>query len=166
MDHIGKNISTFISEFSNYRLTADRYPTSMHVLIDKAVELKRSGDYRKSADIYIKLTRDSKTVYSGIIMYLYKVVASAGYLAEALRLLETGKLIYDYDPSPSHSIAGIPSNFDVHIHQLLSACQSEPKLQVYLKSISGNPRFEIEREYEQMLEELVDYMEVAKHFPR
>jgi|LSQX01.1.fsa_nt_gb hypothetical protein len=159
---MGQKLSRFISELSNYRFTTERYPASMHAMIDEAVALKRIGLYEKSADIYIGLTKASRTVYSGIIMYLYKVVASAGYLAEGLFLLELGKDMYDSDPSPLHIAAGIPSNFDVHIHKLLTACRSESGLFTYLQSISGNPRFILERDYLQMLEELADYVDQAQ----
>jgi hypothetical protein len=83
-NNIKRKLSAFINELSSYRLTTERYPASMHAMIDEAVELKRNGQYEESIDIYIELTRDSRTLYSGILMYLYKVVASAGYLAEGL----------------------------------------------------------------------------------
>lgn len=158
-NNIKRKLSAFINELSSYRLTTERYPASMHAMIDEAVELKRNGQYEESIDIYIELTRDSRTLYSGILMYLYKVVASAGYLAEGLCLLEIGKDLYDSDPSPVHVMAGIPSNFHVHLHQLFSACRSESDLYSYLQSISGNASFTLERDYLQMLDDLYNYIQ-------
>ena len=101
MDFFQITIDRFLRSVKSYgwSRTSHAYPSEWEQTIQNAVNLKRSGKYLDSASIYISLIERSKTVYSSIILYLYKVTACAGYLQEAFFLMDLGSSIYENDPN-------------------------------------------------------------------
>ena len=55
---------------------------------------------------------------------------------------------------------GMPSNYDFHLHSLFQSVRSRSELTAYLKSISGNFQYQLERDYVVMVTELVDCLEL------
>lgn len=157
---IGMTIRGFLHEIAGFPESNNDVPLWMDDYISRAVQLKRNRNYEDAVKIYIDLVRTSGTVYASLMISLYKTVASAGYLAEGLRLLEIGKRIYDSNPSELTALYGLPSNYDFHLHSLLQAVRSRSQLIAYLKAISGNLKYQLERDYVTMVTELVHYLEL------
>lgn len=134
-------------------LITKQYPIEMESRVQTAVNYKRTGKYEESVDIYIDLINEYPS--TGFIMFLYKVIASAGYLKEALELLNVSSNAYDKSPSILTTSFGISSNMDVHRDRFLNAIKSKNLLVDYLMSISGNPRYKLTRDYYTMKEEVV-----------
>lgn len=134
-------------------LITKQYPEKMVTRVQTAVNYKRAGKYEESVNIYIELINEYPS--TAFIMFLYKVIASAGYLKEALELLNVSSNAYDKSPSILTKSFGISSNMDVHRDKMLDAINSKSLLLGYLTSISGNPRYKFTRDYETMKEEVV-----------
>ena len=135
-------------------LITKQYPEKMETRVQTAVNYKRAGKYEESVNIYIELINEYPS--TAFIMFLYKVIASAGYLKESAELLNVSSNAYDKSPSVLTREFNLPSNMDVHRDKLLDAIKTKNKLLDYLKSISGNPNYEFSRNYETMKKELVE----------
>jgi len=160
VEDIGTAIRGFLNEIAGFPVTNKDVPLWMDDYISRAVQLKRTRNYHDAVEIYMQLVRTSRTVYAALMISLYKTVASAGYLAEGLRVLEIGKHIYDSDPLEPAAMYGMPSNYDFHLHSLFQSVRSRSELTAYLKSISGNFQYQLERDYVVMVTELVDCLEL------
>src|SRR5690606_15656501 len=79
-------VNTFLLEIAGFRPESRPTPPGWHEEMSRAVALKRSENYLDSAKIYISLTRESGAAHSPLVRSLFKTVACAGYLAEALKL--------------------------------------------------------------------------------
>jgi len=148
-------ITTFLSEFDE---TLDKglstssapYPPSWENHVRQAVELKRRGQFLASAKIYVDLSRTDGTVYTGTLNALYKTVASAGDLLNGNFILMRGQNIYRLNPHSPSVAAGIASNFADHLSRMIAATESRARLEDYLRSICGNPRYYLPRDYEEI----------------
>lgn len=158
-----ENIVSILNEFwskvtsLNFKKTSDSYPPSLETIVQLAVQQKREGKYLESVKTYIELMVSQRIVYSSLLSYLYKVVASAGYLAEGLKILRQGKSIYDSNPSPISFAFGITSAFEDHMSRLKDSIVSEHKLFQYLESISGSLNYKFNRTYHDMYSDLKKY---------
>jgi hypothetical protein len=156
-------LNDFWSKVSNMNFTksSNPYPDIFEPIIQQAVHLKREGKYFESTKIYLDLMIQNKTLFTDILSFMYKVVSSAGYLSEGIKILQQGKSIFNtrnrsYD-GPGTSIAmslGLGSTFDSHYQRLINACRSEATLHEYLASISGNPNYIAPRSFIDMIREL------------
>lgn len=140
-------------------LTTKRYPEEMEFAVQNAVNFKRYGHYEEATDIYIELIYQYPS--TAFIMFLYKVVAPAGYLKEAAELLNVSSNAYEQSPSILASQYSIQSNMDVHRDKLLKAIKYKDRLLSYLRSIAGNPNYYFVRDFEVMKRELVDYYNLS-----
>jgi hypothetical protein len=156
MKEMSNVVKEFLTKSNNYTETSNAYPPQWEAKIQDAVNLKRHGKYIEAIEIYINLLSESHKLYSGILMFMYKVVAPSGYIFSALQLLNKGKSIYDKSPDQLALMLGLESNFDVHYKKLLFALRNESELREYLSSISGNSNYQLLRSYKDIVKELVD----------
>ena len=94
-------------------------------------------------------------LHSGLIRPLFKTVACAGLLGEALQLAWIGKTVYDRSPNEIAVASGMPSAFENDLAELLASSASHSQLQSYLARISGNQIYRAPREYEAMAADLI-----------
>lgn len=146
-------VSSLYTHSGIYKLTTEKYPESWEESIQRAVILKRTGLYREAIQTYIDLFNSTKTIYSSVLLFFYKVVACSGNLGFSYLFLKMGKKIYDSDPNPY--IRGTKSAFDDHIKRLLDAYGNPFNLWEYLRDISGNPSYRFDVDYEDMKNSLV-----------
>lgn len=160
MDKIQESIREYLKRVEKYKyqLTSQNYDYSLEPKIQIAVTQKRSGNYIDSILSYIKILDEEKYAQSAILFYMYKSIASAGYLTEAFSILVLSNRIikiknkYDF------------TGQDEHIDRLKSALVSESALTQYLQSISGNPMYRLPRSYStiksESLEELIPLIDL------
>ena len=148
LESIPKMIDKFTVAASNenWTITSNQYPSEWEPKIQEAVQLKRISRYIESIKIYIDLMENSKTIYSGIMYFLYKVVACSGYLIDAFLVLNNGQRAYRVKNNKLNSF-GDASGFIDHLEKLKTALRSENALKNYLTSISGNPNYKLPRSY-------------------
>ena len=138
----------------DYRTTTSPYPDNLEQSIQKAVQLKRTNDYLGAVKLYLTLFKQEKTIYTAVLLFLYKPVACAGCLKEGIQLLKLGQKIYNmYQNVPLES-KEINSGFDEHLTRLNNALTSEIELTHYLTSISGNPKYLLHRKFQEMIREI------------
>jgi hypothetical protein len=133
-------------------LTTKKYPVEMEYRVQNAIGYKRNEQYEKAVSIYIELINEYPS--TAFIMFLYKVVAPAGFLKEAAELLNLSSNAYEQSPSKLTSQFGIQSNMDFHRDKLLESIKSRKQLLTYLSSISGNPNYKFARDYDIMTNEI------------
>jgi hypothetical protein len=150
---IQKIIENLLKDSKKYVQTSKNYPNSYREKIQFAVKLKRKEKYLKAVEVYIDLINKSGTIYSGLLSFLYKVVASAGYLKEGKELLLLGKSICDKRSNQFSLMFEEKSNFDDHLDRLNDAINDEKSLIIYLSSISGNHHYSLPRNYSTILSE-------------
>ncbi|TYL50434.1 CFI-box-CTERM domain-containing protein [Agromyces mariniharenae] len=139
------------------------YPDTWEAQIRQAVQLKREGQFLASAKIYMGLTRVAGTVYTGVLLSLYKTVACAGDLLDGNFLLMRALTIFQLDPHPWPPAKERPTTFQDHLSRLLKSASSEASLEAYLRDISGNADYRLPRDYPAMVRELREhYANVAK----
>ena len=160
MENIQESIRDFLKRIreKRYQLTSQNYDFSLEPKIQIAVTQKRSGNYLDSISTYIEILDEENFAQSAILFYMYKSIASAGYLTEAISILIL-----------SNRIMKIKNKYvftgqDEHIDRLKSALYSESALTQYLQSISGNPKYRLPRSYSaikrESLEELVPLIDL------
>jgi len=160
MENIQESIRDFLKRIreKRYHLTSQNYDYSLEPKIQIAVTQKRSGNYNDSIISYIKILDGEEVAQSAILFYMYKSIASAGYLPEAYAILVFSNRImkiknkYDF------------TGQDEHIEKLKSALYSESTLTQYLQSISGNPIYKLPRCYStikgEILENLIPHIDL------
>lgn len=175
---ISSLVGNVISEIPSLRPSVEAYPQEWEASVREAVRLKRAGDYLRAAEIYIGLTRESRTSYLQIMRGLFKVVASAGYLAQALDLAVASAqehVPHDREASRDWIQSGFrdvdaqirtmaslmePVAWEAHrafyedINDLLAATTLPYRLSSHLAMISGNRSYCPSRDYEVMVNEL------------
>jgi hypothetical protein len=137
---------TVTASNENWTITSNQFPSEWEPKIQEAVQLKRTGRYIESIKKYIDLMENTKTIYSGIMYFLYKVVACSGYLIDAYLILNNGQRAYRVKNNKLDSL-GDTSGFIEHLEKLKTALRSENALKKYLTSISGNPNYKLPRSY-------------------
>lgn len=151
-------VEAFLAEFNSQgrglNTSSEPYPPSCEIRIRQAVELKRRGRFLDSAEILVGLSREMGTVYTGVLNALFKTVACAGDLLNANTILMRGLDIYTRSPHGPSVSAGLASNFSDHLGRMLAASESRRNLEEYLRSISGNPKYQLTRGYDDMVTEL------------
>lgn len=169
-DELRALTKSFLGEFDEtlkkgLATSSSSHPEAWEHQVSRAVELKRRGQFLESAKIYVDLCRDGGTVYTSILNGLYKTVATAGDLLNANFILMRGQNIYRLNPHGPSVDAGIGSNFADHLSRLIAATESRERLEDYLRSISGNPRYYPPRDYTVMVTELQEhYSQIAQKF--
>ena len=121
LDELRSLVQPFLSDLALSRGligSSKAYPREWEGRVQRAIELKRRGRFLESAEIYVQLSRASGVAYTGIIMALYKTVASAGNLTGARSLLINGQIFYAQSPYTRAVNAGIPSAILDHKHHL------------------------------------------------
>ena len=160
MENIQESIRDLLKRIreKRYQLTSQNYDFSLESKIRIAVTQKRSGNYLDSISTYIEILDEENFAQSAILFYMYKSIASAGYLTEAFSILIL-----------SNRIMKIKNKYvftgqDEHIDRLKSALYSESTLTQYLQSISGDPMYRLPRSYsaikKESLEELVPLIDL------
>lgn len=141
-------INDLLNKSSSYKKTSENYPMILEERIQRAVMLKRQGRYKKAIKVYMDIFNEYKTIYSALILYLYKVVAPAGYISTGEKLLELGLSIYKYSTTYSYV-----NGFSDHLLRLKESSNSEFSLKSYLQSISGNPNYSMPFDFHTMLKQ-------------
>lgn len=137
----------FYPHVSGLRRSSAPYPADWEGVVQAAIYSKRQGHYAASARIVTDLMVHDGTIYTGALSSLYKTLASGGLFIQAFTIAVLAKSIYDENPSPLASAAGLPSAFDDHLDRLKTAMRSEIELTAYLREISGNPDYRLPRDY-------------------
>lgn len=160
MDKIQDSVREYLkrAQQKKYQLTSQNYDYFLEQKIQIAVSQKRSGNYLDSISTYIEILDEETFAQSAILFYMYKSIASAGYLTEAFSILILSNRImkiknkYDF------------TGQDEHIDRLKSALYSESALTQYLQSISGNPMYRLPRSFStikrESLEELIPLIDL------
>lgn len=152
MDKIQESIREYLKKVrqNKYQLTSQNYDYSLEPEIQLAVSLKRSGNYLDSISTYIKILDEENFAQSALLFYMYKSIASSGYLTEAYAILVLSNRImkirnrYDFTAQ------------DEHIEKLKNALHSESSLTQYLQSISGNPMYRLPRSFSMIKKESIE----------
>ena len=149
MDNIPILISDFLNRIQvrHYTLTSINYDPTLEPLVQRAVNLKRTGNYGESVLQYIQIMDDNCVAQSALLFYMYKSLASAGFISEAYAIIELSNRIMKI--KNLYSFTGQ----DEHIEKLNSALQSESYMSQYLGSISGNPIYSLNRSIKQVMNE-------------
>jgi hypothetical protein len=166
MDTIPSQIKHLIemSAEGNFKISSRNYPSYLDSEVNLAVDLKRSGKYIESVNLYNKILITQKTLYSEIIYFMIKVVLCAGYFKEAIILLNLGSMILKetYQPNPltEHlkTLNPFPYNgFEEVYIKLVGMLLFETKEKTidYLRSISGNSLYKFERDFQQAFKEVM-----------
>ena len=143
MDKTQESVREYLKRVreKSYQLTSQNYDYSIEPRIQNAVSQKRSGNYFDSITTYIKLLDEKNIAQSAILFYMYKSIASAGYLPEAYAILLLSNRIMKIKNRCDYT------GQDEHIEKIKSALYSENSLIQYLQSISGNPMYRLPRSY-------------------
>ena len=137
-----------------YNSTTKTFSVDVARAIDEAVIFKRKGMYQKALEIYLRIIKTEQVAHTGVLNGLFKVLACAGYMKQAKKILHIGNIAIKYDNKISNPF-NLPNNFEDHYNKLDAAIKNEQILLLYLKSISGNQNYKMPKKYKDMVS---DYM--------
>lgn len=133
-------IKELFSLIETMGISIEKYPEEAEDLFQVAIAQKRQGLYFESLVTYSNLICDYFPAYAGILNGLYKTIACAGYLKDARKLLKmcNNEVSYWF---------GSNNNFNEHLNKLERCVHDQDALIYYLSSISGNPNYQLPRNY-------------------
>ena len=70
-----------------FQICRDNYPSYLERKIQKAVELKRSGQFVKAIDVYLDIFLKEKKMFPAIMEFMYKAVLCTGHLDFAYEVI-------------------------------------------------------------------------------
>lgn len=152
---IKSKIEKLFRLISDLGISSEHYPDYYEQNMQIAVEHKRKGEYLESLDSYLFMVQSCLVAYTGIMNGLFKTIACAGYLREAMQLLTLCDDVYckENKGSLAYILSGNKSNFKVHMDKIKSVINNPYALIDYLSEISGNNYYRLPRSYEVIVSE-------------
>lgn len=151
-------INDLLDNLDKYNTKNCYYPDRLEDSIQLAIDYKTKGKYLKAVKEYLEIFKRENSIYGAILIFLYKVLACAGLITEAINIIKLGEKIYiesgAKDTVPEVIRKTIPSAYESHYNRLIEAFDNESTLYNYLKSISGNNNYIFNIPYNLMLEDL------------
>ncbi len=148
------SINRLFDLIERYGLSSNNYPTYLEPSFQSAITAKRQGNYVDSLNLLNNIIESESCAYTGLLNSAFKTIAAAGYLYEAKELLKMcDREMQNNQNARAYAQMGIPNNFADHLQRISIAIRGEISIFQYLKSISGNPNYELPKSYETMVRE-------------
>lgn len=137
-----------------YPIYVDNYPVEFESEVQRAVELKRKGNYDEAINIYLEYFFKANCAYTELMSYLYKVLLSAEELFDAeivIKYAENTLKLRIGEKAPLVLFSGGPVvgytewKQTQYRQELINAClqafyyNNYNALLMHIRAMSGNP---------------------------